>query len=87
MNNGYIPGREVKDGVCWDTHPFAQVTGIRQRHTARYNARLDLCLRGDVSRAGYDDFICRPNLASNQLYFVRDEQPYVLHILALLPPT
>lgn len=81
------PRREVEDSMRRCAHPLAQISCVRQRHTACDDTCLNFCLCRNIARARDDDFVGRSDLAANQLHFVRDEKPYCLHILALAPPT
>ena len=82
---GNIPRGKVEDGMRWSAHPLAEVSSVRERNTTRDDPSLELRLRRDVPSPRDNDFVCRPDLATNELNLVCDEEADGLHVLALPP--
>ena len=81
----HAPWREVEDGMRRCAHPLAEITSIRERHSACDDTGLELCLCRHIARTRDDDFVCGPDLAPDELDFVRDQETDRLYILALAP--
>ena len=68
-------------------NPFTKIPGIRERHRTDYNAGIVVRLLRYVSGTRDHDLVGWPNLRTNELSLVANEETEVLHVLPLLPPS
>lgn len=83
--NNTIPWREIEHGVRGDAQPLPEIASTGERNATSDDARFDLSLSSNVSCAGKDDFVGRPNVSADELDLVCDQQANVLDVFALTP--
>ena len=82
----YLLWWEVENVMRRGANPFSEIPGIRERDRAHHDTSVVVRLLRDVASTGYHNLVGRPNLRTDELNLVADEETNVLHILPLLPP-
>ena len=68
-------------------NPFTKVPSIRERHRTNDNPSIVVRLLRDVASTRNHNLVGWPNLGTDKLSLVANEETKILHILSLLPPS
>jgi hypothetical protein len=82
-----LPGCEIEYRVFGGPHPLPKILNIGQGYTTCNDTCLISCLPFYIPRTRYDYFVRRPDFAANHLDFICDQEPKILNILPLPPPS
>ena len=78
--------RKVENVVGRGPNPFSEIPGICERDRANDNTSIVVRLLRDVASTRNHNLVGRPNLRTDELSLIANEESKVLHVLSLLPP-